>query len=69
MIVGGQINRNKKIDNGMKLMKHGKKGSKAGYRKEMFFKMSVSLCISMYYYSVMLILGFKLDIIIKLICR
>jgi hypothetical protein len=52
----------------MKVMRHRKKGSKVGDMKEMFFKI-LSPCISMYYYIVILILGFKLDIIIKLICK
>jgi hypothetical protein len=47
----------------MKVMRHGKKGSKVGDMKKMFFKISVSPCISMCYYSVILILEFKLDII------
>jgi len=50
-------------------MRHRKQGGKVGDMKEMLFKISVSSFISMYYYIFILILAFKLDIIIKLICK
>jgi hypothetical protein len=43
----------------MQVMRHRKKGSKVGNMKELFLKISVSQCISMYYYSVIFILEFN----------
>jgi hypothetical protein len=49
----------------MKVMRHKKKGSKVGGMKEMLLKISVSFCITVYYYSVICILEFKLGIMIN----
>lgn len=49
----------------MKVMRHEKKGSKVGDMKEILLKISVSFCITVYYYSVICILEFKLGIMIN----
>lgn len=53
----------------MKVMRHGKKGSKGGDMTETSHRILVSLCVSMNYYSVTFILEFKVVVIIKLFCK